>query len=36
MSLDIHPDGAGFAVTQAIGKGSYPETGVLATHEWQA
>ena len=35
-ALDIHPDSRRFAITQAIGKGSYPETGVLAIHEWQA
>jgi len=35
-ALDIHPDGTRFAVSQAIGKSSYPETGLLAIHEWQA
>lgn len=35
-ALDIHPDSSRFAITQAIGKGSYPETGVLAVYEWQA
>lgn len=32
--LDIHPDQQRFAITQAIGKSSYPETGVVAVHEW--
>lgn len=32
--LDLHPDGQRFAVTQAIGKSSYPETGVVAIYEW--
>lgn len=36
MALDIHPDGTRFAVVQAIGRGSYPETGLLAIYEWQA
>jgi len=35
-SLDIHPEGTRFAVTQAIGKSSYPETGLLAIYEWPA
>ena len=35
-SLDIHPDGTRFAVTQTIGKSSYPDTGSLAIYEWQA
>jgi hypothetical protein len=35
-ALDIHPDSTRFAITQAIGKSSYPETGVLAIYEWQA
>ena len=35
-ALDIHPDSTRFAVTQAIGKSSYPESGVLAIYEWQA
>lgn len=33
-SLDIHPDGKRFAVTQTIGKGSYPESGTLVVYEW--
>ena len=32
--LDIHPDHQRFAITQAIGKSSYPETGVIAFYEW--
>lgn len=35
-SLDIHPDGKRFAVTQTIGKGSYPETGTLSVYDWVA
>ena len=35
-SLDIHPDGTRFAVTQTIGKSSYPDTGLLAIYEWNA
>lgn len=35
-SLDIHPDGTRFAVTQTIGKSSYPEAGMLAIYEWTA
>ncbi len=33
--LDIHPDHKRFAITQAIGKSSYPETGVVAFYEWE-
>lgn len=33
-SLDIHPGGNRFAVTQTIGKGSYPETGTLAIYDF--
>lgn len=32
--IDIHPDGRRFAVTQAIGKSSYPEAGGVAFYEW--
>jgi WD40 repeat protein len=35
-SLDIHPDGTRFAVTQTISKGSYPESCLLAIHDLQA
>jgi len=35
-ALDIHPDGTRFAVTLAIGKSSYPDSGVLAIREWIA
>lgn len=35
-ALDIHPDGTRFAVTQTIGKSSYPDTGLLAIYEWNA
>lgn len=33
-SLDIHPSGARFAVTQAIGKGSYPDAGAVLIYDW--
>lgn len=33
-SLDIHPDGKRFAVTQTIGKGSYPESGSVSVYDW--
>jgi len=33
-SLDIHPDGKRFAVTQTIGKGSYPEMGSIIVYDW--
>jgi len=33
-AIDIHPDGRRFAVTQTIGKGSYPDSGTLTLFEW--
>ncbi|MCE9530415.1 MAG: hypothetical protein K8T89_04680 [Planctomycetes bacterium] len=35
-SIDIHPDGKRFAVTQTIGKGSYPDSGTLIVYDWIA
>lgn len=35
-ALDIHPDGKRFAVTQTIGRSSYPETGTLNVYDWSA
>lgn len=35
-SLDIHPDGRRFVVTQTSGKGSYPDSGTLTIFEWEA
>ncbi|HVX61662.1 MAG TPA: hypothetical protein VHC19_13700 [Pirellulales bacterium] len=35
-SLDIHPDGRRFVVTQTRGKGSYPDSGTLTVFEWEA
>lgn len=35
-SLDIHPDGRRFVVTQTSGKGSYPDAGTLTLFEWEA
>lgn len=33
-SLDIHPNSKRFAVTQTIGKGSYPDSGALVIYDW--
>jgi WD40 repeat protein len=35
-SLDIHPDGKRLAVTQTVGKGSYPTAGALVVYDWTA
>lgn len=32
--LDLHPEGSSFAVTQTIGKGSYPDAGTLTIFAW--
>ena len=33
-SLDIHPEGKRFAITQTVGKGSYPTAGSLVVYDW--
>lgn len=33
--LALHPDGARFAVTQTVGKGSYPDAGTLTLFAWE-
>ena len=33
-ALSIRPDGQRFAITQTIGKGSYPDSGSLTQFEW--
>ena len=34
-SIAIHPDGKQFAVTQSIGKNSYPDSGLIVFHQWE-
>lgn len=33
--FSIHPDGLRFAVTQTVGKGAYPDAGVLSLYSWE-
>lgn len=33
-AIDIHPDGRRFAIAQTLGKGSYPDSGVLTQFDW--
>jgi WD40 repeat protein len=33
-SLDIHPGGASYVLTQMVGKSSYPDSGSLTLHDW--
>ncbi len=33
-SIDVHPHGHGFVLSQMIGKSSYPDTGALTLFEW--
>lgn len=33
-SVDIHPDGQRFVIAQTMGKGSYPDSGMLTQFDW--
>lgn len=33
-AISIHPDGRQFAVTQSVGKNSYPDSGLIVLHQW--